>query len=567
LALSIVKRGFFFQSHFHKYYCLSFRSSTQMILGCIFVLLSLSSLLFLALFSAFPPPSSSSPPPSYSHPSSFPLSSLYLTQRAYADGLTAENLPPATVGDRQASLFVKISPPILTTESQENAFLQFRLFDERNNETIQHVTYEIEIRKANEANNTRPLLRDFFHAHNGLLTIKVDPTESGEIQLFGTRDPFQNALLADPGGTVNVRGPILTDGGLYHIRINIFGIDNDKNIFVPENAPKFDSYLSIGDVSYHNLTQAGQNYNTTLISYYDEIEDFNYDPQTQQISWSMPFDWNTTRIQDQSIFVHEEIKLPNSLLEQQFGSSNPGGSFNATVNGQPLVGRSLAIDPFTSNNATIVHYLINKNQILELASNNNNNNNTNMSVGSNMGPDQIDYMSFSLSPRTQNATQTTSSDLTTDTGGIHAAISWEPKQLAADTQSTVSINFSDAFSGEGLNADVLYDLIILDSNGTQIFKKENLTASNSSDSQTVTFPSDEIYQIEVNVKGLIKGPQETSDMTRSGIGRGYVVVPEFPLLSSSMALLVGALFTGLLLAIRQWNNKFRDVTKDRQNSE
>jgi hypothetical protein len=551
LAHSIAKRSFFSQS---------FGSSTQMILGCIFVLLSLSLLLlFLALLSA---PSTSS-----SYPSLFPLSSLYLTQKAYADGLTAENLPPATVGDRQASLFVKISPPILTTESQENAFLQFRLFDERNNETIQHVTYEIEIRKASEANNTRPLLRDFFHAHNGLLTIKVDPTESGEIQLFGTRDPFQNALLADPGGTVNVRGPILTDGGLYHIRINIFGIDNDRNIFVPENAPKFDSYLSIGDVSYHNLTQAGQNYNTTLISYYDEIEDFNYDPQTQQISWSMPFDWNTTRIQDISIFVHEEIKLPNSFLEQQFGSSNPGGSFNATVNGEPLVGRALAIDPFTSNNATIVHYLINKNQILELASNNN------ISVGSNLGSDQIDYMSFSLSPRTQNATQITSSDLTTDTGGIHAAISWEPKQLTADTESTVSINFSDAFSGEALNADVLYDLIILDSNGTQIFKKENLTASNSSDSQTVTFPSDEIYQIEVNVKGLIKGPQGTPDMTRTGIGRGYVVVPEFPLLSSistsssSMALLVGALFTGLLLSIRQWNNKFRDVTKDKQKSE
>jgi hypothetical protein len=195
-----------------------------------------------------------------------------------------------------------------------------------------------------------------------------------------------------------------------------------------------------------------------------------------------------------------------------------------------------------------------KNQILELAGN----------MSGNPGLGQIDYMSFSLSPKTQNATQTTSSDLTTDTGGIHAAISWEPKQLAAETQSTVNINFSDAFSGEALNADVLYDLIILDSDGTQISKKENLTASNSSDSQTVTFPSDEIYQIEVNVKGLIKEEQGTPDMTRSGIGRGYVVVPEFPLLSSSMTLLIGALFIALLLAVRQCSNKFRDITKDRQ---
>jgi hypothetical protein len=53
----------------------------------------------------------------------FPLFSQQQQQNAYADGLTAENLPPATVGDREAGLFVRISPPILTTESQENAFL------------------------------------------------------------------------------------------------------------------------------------------------------------------------------------------------------------------------------------------------------------------------------------------------------------------------------------------------------------------------------------------------------------------------------------------------------------
>ena len=380
-----------------------------------------------------------------------------LRQEVFGDGLTAENLPPATVGDREASLFVKISPPILTTESKENAFLQFRLYDQRDNQTIKFVTYEIAIRKANAPQDSRPLLRDFFHAPNGLLTIKVDPTESGPVQIFGDRDPFQNALIADPGGTVNVRGPILTDGGLYHIEVRIFGIDNVRNIFLPENAPKYDSYLSIGDISYHNLTYNGRDYNSTLISYYDEIQGFDYEPQIQQISWSMPFDWNLTRIQDQNIFVHEEIKLSNAFLEQIGASSTSG--FSASVNGQPLVGRALAIDPFTANDTTIVHYLINKNQILDLGANlttigastgssSNNTNNigtnatttsTNTSISTSnannstsSSPDgKIDFMSFSLIPKTENATQSTSSDLTTDTGGIHAMVSWQPKQLGS----------------------------------------------------------------------------------------------------------------------------------------
>jgi hypothetical protein len=477
-------------------------------------------------------------------------------QKVYADGLTAESLPPATVGDREAGLFVKISPPILTNESQENAFLQFRLFDERNNQTIKFVTSEISIRKADAPPDSRPLLRDFFQAPNGLLTIKVDPTESGPVQLFGDRDPFLGALVADPGGTVNVRGPILTDGGLYHIEVRIFGIDNVRNIFKPEDAPKFDSYLSIGDVTDHNLTYNGRPYNSTLISYYDVIEDFDYNPQRQDISWSMPFDWNTTRIQEQNIFVHEEVKLPNTFLEAINASTSPA-TFTAAVNSQPLVGRALAIDPFSSPNATVVHYLINKNQILELANNLTNNRvngitttanaSTGISTLENVSEPNINFMSFSLSPHTQtNITQSTSSDLTTDTGGIHASVSWEPKQLAADTQSSININFSDAFSGEPLNADVLYDFVIINSNGTQLLSKENLTAINASDSQTLTFPSDMIYQIEVNVKGIVRGEQTAApDTTRSGIARGYVVVPEFSsgltttlLLGGSMALLL-----------------------------
>ena len=42
-------------------------------------------------------------------------------QKAYADGLTQENLPPASVGNRKASLFVKVNPPILTTDNRQSS--------------------------------------------------------------------------------------------------------------------------------------------------------------------------------------------------------------------------------------------------------------------------------------------------------------------------------------------------------------------------------------------------------------------------------------------------------------
>lgn len=205
-----------------------------------------------------------------------------------------------------------------------------------------------------------PLLRDFFQSPSGLLTLRVDPTNDTSLTIFGNRDPFLGAWVADPGGTINIRGPLLQEGGLYRFDIQIFGIDNPRNIFIPSEAPTFDTFLSVGDVYYHeDLQYMGQTFNSTLTSYYDTIQDFNFDSQTGSFSWSMPFYYNLTRLRDNPIFVHEEIKLPKAL----FGDS----MFNATVNGDPASGRTLAVDPFTDPDAVVLHYLINKNSIIELA--------------------------------------------------------------------------------------------------------------------------------------------------------------------------------------------------------
>jgi hypothetical protein len=479
---------------------------------------------------------------------------LIMQQRVLADGLTQENLPPASLGDRQGSLFVKISPPIYTTESKGNAYMQFRLFDAKTNETVQHVTYDIAVSKgANPTKGEKPLVRDFFHAHNGLLTLKVEPA-NGSLTIYGDRDPFQAAYVADPGGTINIRGPLLKEGGLYRFDIQIFGIDNDRNIFVPDKAPKFETFLSIGDVfNYRNLDFEGQKFNTTLISYYDKIKDFDFNSTASNFYWSMPFDYDVQRLQKNPIFVHEEIKLPKSL----FGSS----IFNATVNGKPISGRTLAIDPFTSPDAIILHYLINKNDVLKIANewqqNGSITTGTSNSTAPTSQPVSVGGEAQAKGTKVQNITGTmdftlrttppsskgqgagsassasanvTSTDLLSDTGGIHANVLWSPAPLRMNTESSAKINFTDAFSGGPLNADVMYDLSVLDSNGTEVLKKDGLIAKNSQDTQTVSFPAAGKYQLELSITGLQKpvGKQQESppliDRTRNGIARGTIVV-------------------------------------------
>jgi len=105
--------------------------------------------------------------------------------------------------------------------------------------------------------------------------------------------------------------------------------------------------------------------------------------------------------------------------------------------------------------------------------------------------------------------------------------------LASNSQSKLSINFSDGQNVAGssgdtqLNADVRYDLTVLDKNGTKVAEKNNLLAVNGTDVQAISFPADDTYEIVVNITGINR-QGETLDESRNGIATGIVVVPEYP---------------------------------------
>lgn len=423
-----------------------------------------------------------------------------MIQIVFSDGLFQENLPPATVGDRQASLFTKVSPPVLTSDSHQKRFFELRLYDAKTGNNITNVNYFITVTKAGKL-----LMRDLFYSKNGPLKIEIIPKQ-GPVTVYGSPEPFLGGWTSE-GNQITVQGPVLLEGGLYHFEIEIFGIDRPNNIFKPETAPRFDSYLSVGDVFKENLPYKGIVYNSTLISYYDKIHEFKFDPTKLLATWNMPFDWNLSRIKAVNIFVHEEFRVPKNF--SQFSNTT---SFNATVNGQPVLGRSLAIDPFTSDKALIVHYLLTKNDIVKLAGI------KGISTTSN------NTMKFTLTPLSSEVAQS-STDLITDTGGIHSTLVWTPNPPVAGAQATLTLKFNDALSDSSLKADVNYALsIIRSSDGKEIIKKDNLVAVNGSDVQKLIFPAEGRYQLEIHVGSLKYSGQTSADSARNGIARGFVVV-------------------------------------------
>jgi len=422
---------------------------------------------------------------------------FYPLPPAFSDGLFEENLPPASVGDREASLYTKIYPPILTSDSKENAFFELRLFDAKTDETIQHVSYFITVEK-----DGKLLMRDLFHSHQGSLKLKINPSNSESVTVFGSTEPFLGGWTSETGD-ITINGPLLLQGGLYHFSIEIFGIDYDRNIFKPENAPRFDSWLSVGDVYRDNLIDEEKKYNVTVISYYDRIGNFTYTSKENDISWNMPFNWDLKRIQDNNIFVHEEIKLPKILTK--FSDAN---AFKALVNGNPLIGRSIALDPFTEEKNFIIHLLLNKADIIKIAKTMNN---TDSKI-----------MTFNLSPAQQKIVETTS-EVVSDRGGILVQFTWLDKILS-NQDTKLQLRFSDALSTNGISGDIKYDIIVYDKSGNKVVTKNDLIAKNATDSQVIKFPAKGIYQMELNIKGIIYPDLATPDETRNGIARGTVVV-------------------------------------------
>lgn len=437
----------------------------------------------------------------------FTLNFLLLNpiHNAFSDGLFEEMLPPASVGDREASLYTKISPPILTSDSKENAFFELRLFDAKTDETIKFVSYFIAVEK-----DDKLLMRDLFHSPTGPLKLKINPTSSDSVTVFGSTEPFLGGWTSETG-EITINGPLLLDGGLYHFSIEIFGIDNPRNIFTPEAAPRFDSWLSVGDVYRDDIMETGKNYNITLISYYDQIQNFKYDSQQSNMSWIMPFNWDLKRIQDNNIFVHEELKVPKTLTK--FSETN---AFDAIVNGNPLVGRSIALDPFTEENNFIIHLLLNKADVIKIAETINNNNT------SNNANNNASTMTFSLSPAEQKIAETTS-EVVSDIGGILVNFIWD-EQILSNQDTNIQLDFSDALTTEEINGDIKYDIIVYDKSGTKVVTKQDLIAKGAKDSQIIKFPSKGIYQIEIHIKGITYPDLATPDETRNGIARGTVVV-------------------------------------------
>jgi len=274
----------------------------------------------------------------------------------YADGLFEEQLS-ASLGSRKADLLIKMTPPIVTTETIQNQsqkpVIEFRLFDSNTNNSVNHVTYFITIEK-----DGKILVANWFHDHTGDLRIQVAPRNTSQVVVYGEQDPILNTYYGTPQSPVIAAGPLFLEGGLYHFTVRIVTVDYDRTFIPDSQQPVYDAYLSVGYTRDYVITNASMNIPVKITSYYDKLKDITYDEKNNQLKFDMPFNWNVTRLKDVKIFVHQEISVPKpSLFSAQV--------YLGEVNDIP-VDKMIMID---GSNATkdVIHFMIPKNELISMA--------------------------------------------------------------------------------------------------------------------------------------------------------------------------------------------------------
>jgi hypothetical protein len=314
---------------------------------------------------------------------------LLLPNSAFGDGLFQEQLS-ASFGDRKTDLIIKMTPPVVTTEALENQgqkpVIQFKLYDPTTKEGYKHVTYYITIEK-----DGKKLLSDWFHDHKGDLKIEMKPSNAEQITVYGEPDPILQAFTGTENSPVVAAGPIFSEGGLYHFIVRITTIDYDRSLIPDDKQPTYDGWLSIGSTMNQQVSLSnGNQIPIQITSYYDDIKDFKFDPTKKQIQFTMPFDWNTTRLEKQKqLMVHQEVSIPK-------GSALSSNSYAATINNIDVT-KNLMVDPSNSTK-DVVHFMLPKPAVVQISETVNNNGEKLASNG---------LMEFALTPST-NATSSMS---------------------------------------------------------------------------------------------------------------------------------------------------------------
>ena len=338
------------------------------------------------------------------------------TSDAYGHGLTSEILQSETFEGQDVSLnlYSTTSP---TEQNHREIF--FELIDSETDELFKEVTFFINVSK-----NEEIIFENSFQAHDGFLVLDMnmnDETFSKIIQRdseFDDPQKLKNAKMKNIPNLLSSEVP----GGLYEFEIKILTAGSYSNKL--DDPIVFESGLSFPSSDFFEINTP--NYGMQefgLIGFYDKPYDFNYDPETREITFLMPYSW-PEHTKDDKFFVHNEILIPKSFGDLRYEN------FSAYVNGIDQTESVFNVD-FTSEKHLQVHLVTMWEQFNNLSEK--------LSDENGNRPSVLEYLFVPTDPDAPFSSLTHG-------GRYRINLSWEPKEIVSGSETKFLIEILDIYT-------------------------------------------------------------------------------------------------------------------------
>ncbi|HEU5461633.1 MAG TPA: hypothetical protein VFU79_05120 [Nitrososphaeraceae archaeon] len=301
------------------------------------------------------------------------LSIYFMTlSNVYGNGIRnnfgIDYLPPLNLDDTPLSLYVEFKPSMTKSNINEKKSLVFKLIDIDKNITYIPDFYNITILKS-ELNAKKVkenvFLNGSFISKNGTLILEFVSNEGKNVKNenhyeIGRDFNEQQAMSANENGIILI-DRLKLDSGMYRLKVNIAlsnYSDLNKNLIL-----KFDSYLSLGNIV-EFVIDNNQAKKLTILSFNDKIVNYNYDQQSRKISFEIPFKYNMTRIEEGFIYLHMEIKIPDTFKEL-FNTKEYLSTIN-NIDHNKISSTSVSVDRFSNSSNVMVHFILDSNSLFKL---------------------------------------------------------------------------------------------------------------------------------------------------------------------------------------------------------
>lgn len=424
------------------------------------------------------------------------FSSLFVFDHVYGHGVGSETFPPVELNGKQVTLEVSSSQSDPKTSDDQQISISLIDFDSKI--TLRDVTFLIKSERGEKF-----LFEREFKADNGFIVFNFVSEDSESIKIEEDNGGnFFGSLIGLESRMVHVKGPKLSEGGLYKFDIQILTAeDYSKKLDKPL---EFNAGISIAQTTRHDFIDPNfGEQNINVITYYDEISDFNYNPNTKQISYSMPFDWNESNINQTSV-VHQELVIP-----KKFGDLLVSG-FTMYVNGIQLSQDIVNIDDFFSD-GRIVHFIIYQKELMNIFQNN-----------------SVDgMMNFIIKPDREY----THLSSVTDNGQFRVLVSWEPENLQSNSNAKIIFDITDIFL-RNKPVSTSYDFSITQ-NDKVIFEQSGISTDSKDEHNIVQvmIPKDISGIIYFNFKNLDGNDHARTSIPvvidRITIQKNEIIIPDW----------------------------------------